>query len=90
MSDTAREWWTEIVDQCASDIQYKTINVASCARRMAVAWADQRIAELQAEVERLREALVRIQDNPCSGHYGPCGAADMSVYIADEALTDQP
>ena len=56
----------------------------------AVDEAIDRINALQAEVERMREALVRIQDNPCSGHYGPCGAADMSVYIADEALTDQP
>ena len=43
----------------------------------------------QKKIEIYEAALKKIEDNPCCGTYGPCGAADHSVSIAEDALEEE-
>ena len=49
-------------------------------------------AELDASRKRnlgLIEALKYIEGNRCCGTYGPCGAADQSANVAEDALEQE-
>ena len=43
---------------------------------------------LKDKIDIYETALKQIEQNKCRGTYGPCGAADGSVSIAEDALED--